>query len=84
MAIGETVRYNAAVIPRFLLRDRDGIYGPYFRDRVGHRGIEEVLIAPRAPWQNPHAERAIGSIRRGCLDHVFVLNEDHLQPILEE
>jgi len=68
--------------PRFLLRDRDGIYGPHFRDRVKHMGIEEVLIAPRAPWQNPYAERVIGSIRRECLDHVIVLNEDHLCRIL--
>ncbi len=70
--------------PRFLLRDRDGIYGECFRDRVEHMGIEEVLIAPRAPWQNPYAERVIGSIRRECLDHLIVLNEDHLRRILSE
>jgi transposase InsO family protein len=69
-------------VPRFLLRDRDGIYGPFFSDRVEHLAIEEVLIAPRAPWQNPYAERAIGSIRRECLDHVIVLKEDHLRRIL--
>ena len=68
--------------PRFLLRDRDSIYGKPFQDRVKHMGIEEVLIAPRAPWQNPYAERVIGSIRRECLDHVIVLNEDHLRRIL--
>jgi len=67
---------------RFLLRDRDGIYGQDFRDRVEHMGIEEVLIAPRAPWQNPYVERLIGSIHRECLDHVIVLNEDHLRGIL--
>ena len=71
-------------IPRFLLRDRDGIYGEYFRDRVENMGIEEVLIAPRSPWQNPYVERLIGSIRRECLDHVIVLNEDHLRRILPE
>ena len=70
--------------PRFLLRDRDGIYGEYFRDRVKHMSIEEVLIAPRAPWQNPYVERLIGSIRRDCLDHMIVLNEDHLHRILAE
>jgi len=43
-----------------------------------------VLIAPRAPWQNPYAERIIGSIRRECLDHVIVLNEEHLRCILSE
>jgi len=70
--------------PRFMLRDRDCIYGPCFRDRVEHMGIEEVLIAPRAPWQNPYAERVIGSIRRECLDHVIVLNEEHLRRTLTE
>ena len=45
-------------------------------------GIEEVLIAPRSPWQNPFVERVIGSIRRECLDHVIVLNERHLRRIL--
>ena len=50
--------------PRFLLRDRDGIYGDYFKKRVKDMGIEEVLIAPRAPWQNPFCERLVGSIRR--------------------
>ena len=68
--------------PRFLIRDRDGIYGHDFRERVKHMGIEEVVTAPRSPWQNPYAERVIGSIRRECLDHVIVLNEDHLRRIL--
>jgi transposase InsO family protein len=45
-------------------------------------GIRQVLIAPRSPWQNPCAERVIGSIRRECLDHVIVLNERHLKRIL--
>ena len=45
-------------------------------------GIEEVLTAPRSPWQNPFVERLIGSIRRDCLDHVIVLDEDHLRCIL--
>jgi hypothetical protein len=69
-------------VPRFLLRDRDGIYGQYFRDRVKGMEIEEVLIAFRSPWQSPYVERLIGSIRRECLDHVIVLNEDHLRRIL--
>ena len=68
--------------PRFILRDRDRIYGEYFRKRIEHMGIDEVLIAPRSPWQNPYVERVIGSIRRECLDHVIVLNEDHLHRIL--
>jgi putative transposase len=68
--------------PRYLLRDRDRVYGASFRQRVRHMRIEEVIIAPRSPWQNPYVERLIGSIRRECLDHVIVLHEPHLRRIL--
>ena len=68
--------------PKYLMRDRDGVYGDYFIRRVAGMGIEEVKSAPRSPWQNPYAERVIGSIRRDCLDHVVVLNEWHLRRIL--
>ena len=70
--------------PRFLIHDRDSIYGAFFRRRVKHMGIEEVVIAYRSPWQNPFVERLIGSIRRDCLDHVIVLNERHLRRILTD
>jgi hypothetical protein len=46
--------------------------------------IRETVIAPRAPWQNPYAERLIGSSRRECLDHVVVNGEQHLRPILSK
>jgi len=65
--------------PRYLLRDRDNVYDTRFRRRVHSFGIEEVLAAPRSPWQNPYVERLIGSVRRECLDHVIVLNEPHLK-----
>jgi len=71
-------------VPRYLLRDRDGIYSSYFVDRVRGMDIEEVLIAPRSPWQSPYVERMIGSIRRECLDHVLVINEAHLRRVLRE
>ena len=67
---------------RYILRDRDGIYGDAFKHRVSGMGIEQVITAPRSPWQNPYAERLIGSIRRECLDHVIVMNEGHLRRIL--
>jgi len=67
---------------KYLLRDRDAIYGDVFVRRVKGLGMSEILIAPRAPWQNPFAERVIGSIRRECLDHVVVLNERHLRRLL--
>ena len=45
-------------------------------------GMTEVITASRSPWQNPYAERLIGSIRRECLDHVIVLSECHLRRVL--
>ncbi len=68
--------------PKYLLRDRDSIYGAYIRQRVKNMGIKEVITAAQSPWQNPFVERLIGSIRRDCLDHVIVLNESHLSRIL--
>ena len=49
-----------------------------------HMDIEEVLIAPRSPWQNPYCERVIGSIRQDCLNRLIVLNERHLCRILTD
>jgi putative transposase len=66
-------------VPRYLIRDRDGVYGSPFRTRVQGMGIQEVLTAAQSPWQNPFAERLIGSIRRECLNHVIVLGERHLR-----
>jgi putative transposase len=68
--------------PAYLIRDRDRVYGQPFRHRVKGMGIDEVLTAPQSPWQNPFAERLIGSIRRECLNHVLVLGERHLRRIL--
>jgi transposase InsO family protein len=68
--------------PRWLLRDRDAIYGDVFRRRVAGMGVTEVITSPSSPWQNPYAERLIGSLRRECLDHVIVLSQAHLRRIL--
>src|SRR5579862_1276002 len=61
--------------PRYLLRDRDRIFGDDFTKQVQNLGIQEVLSAPRAPWQRAYVERVIGTIRRECLDHVIVFSE---------
>ncbi len=76
----EAFPYDTA--PKYLLRDRDKVYGDYFQKRVCGMGIDEVLIAPRSPWQNPYAERVIGSIRQECLDNIIVLNKKHLKRTL--
>ena len=68
---------------RYLLRDRDKIYGEEFRQRIRGLGMEEVLSAPASPWQRAYVERLIGSIRRDCLDCVIILGERHLRAILK-
>jgi transposase InsO family protein len=68
--------------PRYLIRDRDGIYGAIVTRRLSAMGIRDKPIAPASPWQNGYAERLIGSIRRECLDHVIVISEAHLRKIL--
>jgi len=67
---------------RYLLRDRDAIYGGDWLAMTKGLGMEEVITAPRAPWQNPYVERLIGSLRRECLDHIIVWNERSLRRTL--
>jgi transposase InsO family protein len=69
-------------VPRYIVRDRDCIYGEIFKRRLRAMGIRDRPTAPRSPWQNGHAERLIGSIRRECLDHVVVFGERHLRHVL--
>src|SRR6516162_4490811 len=68
--------------PAYLLRDRDSCYGPDFGRLLESVGTEEVVTAPRSPWQNPFVERLIGTLRRECLDHVIVWNERSLRRTL--
>jgi putative transposase len=69
--------------PRFVIRDRDAVYGPDPRSILQQMGIEDVLTALLCPWQNPFVERVIGSLRRECLDHIIVWNERSLRHHLE-
>ena len=78
--ITEAFHWDTA--PRYLLRYRDASYGKSFRDRIQAMGINEVVSAPRSPWQNAYVERIIGSIRRECLDHVVIFDEHHLRRTL--
>jgi transposase InsO family protein len=69
--------------PKYLLRDRDSIYGSVFVQRVEGMGIQQKLISPSSPWQKPYVERLVGSIRRECLDRVIGFNERQLRQLLE-
>src|SRR5262249_2240282 len=78
--ITEAFPWNEA--PRYLIRDRDRIYGDVALRRLRATGIRDKPIAPASPWQNGFAERLIGSIRRECVDHIVVWGEGHLRRIL--
>jgi len=70
--------------PRFLIRDRDGIYGQKVINTLCALGVKQIVTSRRSPWQNGYCERIIGSIRRECLDHIIGLNEKHLRRVLKE
>ena len=78
--ITEAFPWNEA--PRYLIRDRDGVFGAVVTRRLRAMGIRDKPIAPASPWQNAFAERLIGSIRRECVEHLLVLGERHLRRIL--
>jgi transposase InsO family protein len=69
-------------VPRYIIRDRDSVYGEIFKRRLRAMGIRDRPTAPRSPWQNGHTERLIGSIRRECLDHIVIFGEQHLRHLL--
>ena len=78
--ITEAFPWNEA--PRYMIRDRDRIYGAVVTRRLRAMGIRDKPIASASPWQNGFAERLIGSIRHECLDHVVIRGEAHLRRIL--
>ena len=67
----------------YLIRDNDGSYGEFFKNRLRSMGIRDRPISPRSPWQNAYVERLIGSLRRECLDHVLIFGERHLRRVLK-
>jgi hypothetical protein len=77
-----TEAYGWNVAPRYIIRDRDAVYGDVFIRRLRAMSIRDRPTAPRSPWQNGYCERAIGSIRREYLDHVVVFSEQHLRHLL--
>jgi transposase InsO family protein len=79
--ITEAFPWNEA--PRYMIRDRDRIYGSIVMRRLRAMGIRDRPITPASPWQNAFAERLIGSIRRECVDHIIVLGEAHLRRVLK-
>ena len=79
--IMEAFPWNEA--PRYMIRDRDQVYGAAAMRRLRAMGIRDKPIAPGSPWQNGFAERLIGSIQRECTNHIVVLGETHLRRVLK-
>jgi transposase InsO family protein len=82
MANQLTEAYGWEQAPRYLIRDRDRVYGEIFTRRLRSMGIRDRPTSARSPWQNGYAERLIGSIRRECVDHIVVFGERHLRHVL--
>ena len=69
---------------KYVIRDNDKIFSDDFKTHITTSGLEDTPTAPRSPWQNPIAERVLGTLRRECLDHMIILNEKHLYSVLYE
>jgi len=69
---------------KYLIRDRDSNYGGTFQSILNRMGIEEIRISPHSPWQNPYAERVIGTIKRECLNNMIILGKNHLSRVLNQ
>ena len=78
----ETFGWDSPV--KYVIRDNDGIYGDVFKQQLKKLGLEDTPTAPHSPWQSPICERVIGTLRRECLNHMIILNENHLRRVLEE
>jgi hypothetical protein len=78
--VGQSLRWEQGL--RYLVRDRDSVYGNVFIRRLRAMGIRDRPTAPRSPWQNGYCERLIGSIQQECLDHAVVFGERHLRYLL--
>ena len=76
--------FDFAILPKYLIRDRDMKYGTLLGGKKNSFGIDEIVTAYRSPWQNGYVERVIGSIKRECLDHLIILNENHLRSVLDD
>ena len=73
------------VVPKYLVHDNDPIFrSEAFQRFLSSSGIISKRTAYRSPWQNPYAERVIGTIKRELLDHIIPINQLHLRKLLHE
>ena len=70
--------------PKYLIRDRDGIYGEEVQRAIGFLGMKEKVISARSPWQNGYCERIVGTTKRDCINHLIIFNERHARNVLKK
>ncbi len=70
--------------PKYLIRDRDGIYGEKVQSTIDFLGMKEKVISARSPWQNGYCERMVGTIKRECLNHTIIFSEAHARRVLKK
>ncbi len=68
--------------PRYIVRDRDKIYGEKVQETLRLLEVEEKVISARSPWHNGYCERVVGTLKRECLNHMIIFNENHLRQVL--
>lgn len=68
--------------PRYLIRDNDSKFGPGLVRVATKSGIKILRTLFQAPRANAVCERFLGSVRRECLDHMFILHEKQLHRLL--
>lgn len=78
----ETFAFDDAT--KYVIRDNDKIFSEDFKRTIKRFGLKDTPTTPHSPWQNPIAERVMGTLRRECLDHMIILNEKHLRSVLDE
>jgi transposase InsO family protein len=77
-ALGYQARY------RYLIHDRDNIFAKSLDESIERLGLEVLRSPLRSPKANAICERAIGTIRRECLDWLIPMSERHLRAILKD
>ena len=75
-------RESRATPMRFLVHDRDKRFGAMFDELFKAEGVEIIRTPWRAPRANAYAERFVRTVRTECLDRIFIVNQRHLQSVL--
>ena len=68
---------------QYLIHDRDGKFCPVFRQTIDAAGVKRVVLPPRSPDLNAHAERWVRSVKEECLSRLILFGERALRHALK-